>query len=661
MTDFDTPLPCIFSIPPISLPDVNLGGNLNVNGISLAPQQVSQVQFIDVNGSIQEIVNGKQQLITEFTDLGCKSINGISSTQLSHIASGYDISSSLTSLLGGKQPNITSSSDITMHDLTANSINGISSTQLTNIANGYDTGNSSLSSLIGAKTTLSGVQSNANTFTSQNTFSNYSPLCSVAPYTNNNLCNKYYVDTAVATKNSISDVLSNANHFTSTNQFDYLPTCSATPSSSSQLVTKSYVDSGLSSKTTLSAVQGNVNTFTSQNEFDNYAIIASTAPTLNSHLANKQYVDTAISNLVSFAPTALDTLNELASALGNDANLATTVSNSLGTKAGLSANNTFSGNNIFSGTDTFSNTNTFTGSSVYNAVTLSPAQMSNIQYLDISSSLTTQLAGKQNTITNINTLTGYTAPVDLTNSQVINGIKTFVSAPVMSGASITTGTIPDSALASTFLKTSVASSTYAPLTSAVLTTPTLNASPSTSDNSTAVASTAYVKSNLSSYLTTSSASSTYLTQSSANSTYQPLLSNSVSAVVDLLTANRITEKVSSVTGTSSFTLNYANGSVFYISGTQPSSNFSVTISNIPASSSSNQFTVTLIYNSSTACFGNSVTVTDSSSATIIASSTPKYLGGSAPTLTNSSIYIQTFTILQMYSTKYCITNITTFT
>ena len=657
MTDFETPLECIFSIPPISLGEVNLSGNLNANGVSLAPQQVSNVQYLDIEEDLTTLFNTKQNNITNTTDLTCQSINGISSAQLTNIASGYDISSSLTSLLGGKQPNITSSSDITMHDLTANSINGISSTQLTNIANGYDTGNSSLSSLIGAKTTLSGVQSNANTFTSQNTFSNYSPLCSVAPSTDNNLCNRYYVDTAVATKNSISDVLSNANHFTSTNQFDYLPQYS---SGSDTLINKAYVDSGLSGKTTLSAVQGNGNTFTAQCEFDNYAPICSVTPSTSASLANKGYIDSCISSLIGGASSSYDTLLEIQNILTTDESNISTLLTAVGTKAGLSANNTFSGNNVFSGADTFSNTNTFTGSSVYNAVTLSPAQMSNIQYLDISSSLTTQLAGKQPTISNISSLTGYTAPVDLTNSQVINGIKTFVSAPVMSGSSITTGTIPDSALASTFLKTSVASSTYAPLTSAVLTTPTLTATPSTSDNSTAVASTAYVKSNLSSYLTTSSASSTYLTQSNATTTYQPLLSSSVSATVDLLTANRITEKLVAVTGTSSFTLNYANGSVFYISSTQPSSNFSVTISNIPASSSSNQFTVTLIYNSSTACFGNSVTVTDSSSATIIASSTPKYLSGTAPTLTNSSIYIQTFTILQMYSTKYCITNITTF-
>ena len=45
------------------------------------------------------------------------------------------------------------------------------------------------------------------------------------------------------------------------------------------------------------------------------------------------YTDTAIANLVATAPATLDTLNELATALGNDPNFATTVTTSIGTKA----------------------------------------------------------------------------------------------------------------------------------------------------------------------------------------------------------------------------------------------------------------------------------------------------------------------------------------
>jgi len=48
--------------------------------------------------------------------------------------------------------------------------------------------------------------------------------------------------------------------------------------------------------------------------------------------ATQSYVGTAISNLVDSSPATLDTLNELAAALGDDPNFATTVSNSIGTK-----------------------------------------------------------------------------------------------------------------------------------------------------------------------------------------------------------------------------------------------------------------------------------------------------------------------------------------
>lgn len=55
-------------------------------------------------------------------------------------------------------------------------------------------------------------------------------------------------------------------------------------------------------------------------------------PVSGTDAANKSYVDTAVSNVVDAAPGALDTLNELAAALGDDANFSTTVTNSIATK-----------------------------------------------------------------------------------------------------------------------------------------------------------------------------------------------------------------------------------------------------------------------------------------------------------------------------------------
>ena len=62
-----------------------------------------------------------------------------------------------------------------------------------------------------------------------------------------------------------------------------------------------------------------------------------TAPsgTNNTQIANTAFVRNEISNLINSAPSTLDTLNELASALGNDPNFATTITNSLASKAAL--------------------------------------------------------------------------------------------------------------------------------------------------------------------------------------------------------------------------------------------------------------------------------------------------------------------------------------
>jgi hypothetical protein len=51
--------------------------------------------------------------------------------------------------------------------------------------------------------------------------------------------------------------------------------------------------------------------------------------------ATTQYVTTAIGNLVDTAPSTLNTLNELAAALGDDVNFSTTVTDSIATKLPL--------------------------------------------------------------------------------------------------------------------------------------------------------------------------------------------------------------------------------------------------------------------------------------------------------------------------------------
>ena len=77
-------------------------------------------------------------------------------------------------------------------------------------------------------------------------------------------------------------------------------------------------------------------------------------PTASADAANKSYVDTKVAALADSAPGTLDTLNELAAALGDDADFSTTVTNSIATKMPL-AGGAFTGavttNSTFDGRD----------------------------------------------------------------------------------------------------------------------------------------------------------------------------------------------------------------------------------------------------------------------------------------------------------------------
>ena len=64
---------------------------------------------------------------------------------------------------------------------------------------------------------------------------------------------------------------------------------------------------------------------------------------LPSGYATETYVNTQVTNLVDSSPATLNTLNELAAALGDDPNFATTTATAIGTKAALSGS-TFTGN-----------------------------------------------------------------------------------------------------------------------------------------------------------------------------------------------------------------------------------------------------------------------------------------------------------------------------
>ena len=91
------------------------------------------------------------------------------------------------------------------------------------------------------------------------------------------------------------------------------------------------------------AITATTLTVTGTVDVTNTVISNVSTPTLSSDAATKGYVDTAVANLIDGAPGTIDTLNELAAALGDDPAFATTVTNSIAAKLPL-AGGTMSGN-----------------------------------------------------------------------------------------------------------------------------------------------------------------------------------------------------------------------------------------------------------------------------------------------------------------------------
>jgi hypothetical protein len=159
--------------------------------------------------------------------------------------------------------------------------------------------------------------------------------------------NKSYVDSRVSTKASLSQIQSNDNSWTGTNAFNTsLPTSTLTPSTATQLTTKSYVDSVITGLTIgsyaldASAVHLTGNeTIDGIKTFNSSPIVpdVSSSDTNTGKAINKKYCDDRIAALVASSPATLDTLNELATALGNDPNFATTMTTNLGLKAPLAS------------------------------------------------------------------------------------------------------------------------------------------------------------------------------------------------------------------------------------------------------------------------------------------------------------------------------------
>ena len=136
------------------------------------------------------------------------------------------------------------------------------------------------------------------------------------------------------------------------------------------------------------------------------------------------YADTAVANIVDSAPGTLDTLNELAAALGDDPNFATTTATNIGTKANktitVSAGSGLTGGGDLTANRTISHADTSTQASL---TALTGAAV--VSDIDVDTyGHVTGLATRNITLANL----GYTGETNATGDQTASEIRSLVEA-----------------------------------------------------------------------------------------------------------------------------------------------------------------------------------------------------------------------------------------
>lgn len=150
------------------------------------------------------------------------------------------------------------------------------------------------------------------------------------------------------------------------------------------------------------------------------------ANTNNTQIATTAFVRTAISNLVNSAPAALDTLSELATALGNDSNFATTVSTNIGKKLDSDSANYIKSLSLSGKTLTITKGNNTTSTlttqdTTYDAMSLSEANAgtANTNRTITAKVLNDYVAGKCVKLSGDSTINGTLTVTSL----IINGVQ----------------------------------------------------------------------------------------------------------------------------------------------------------------------------------------------------------------------------------------------
>ena len=240
----------------------------------------------------------------------------------------------------------------------------------------------------------------------------------------------------------------------------------------------------------------------------------------------------------------------------------------------------------------------------------------------------------------------------LTGAETVAGIKTFSSPPVLSGASIVSGTIPSTALASSFLTTASAldgsklSNTSVPDTALV----------SSFMHLTGAETVAGIKT-FSSPPVLSGASITSATIPTTSIATGPLVVTSLSCTSETDSGNgtfgSLSEKITSQGNngtTNSYTLDYTTNTAVYALSTAPTGNFTVRFNNC-GSDTTKTINFAVLYNSKYWCTSVSA-YSDTSTQITLASSTPIYAGGAPTSIASGTILLQTFSLVRSFAGSY---------
>jgi hypothetical protein len=385
---------------------------------------------------------------------------------------------------------------------------------------------------------------------------------------------------------------------------------------------------------------------------------------LSNNKASLTYVNDSISALIDSSPATLNTLNELATALGNDANFSTTITNSIGLRAldsdvmHLTGTETITGNKTFSGTVSGLNKSTVGLSNVDNTTDL---------LKPISTATQTALNAKQDTLTSSSItdnllsstfikenddMTLYVNKVFNMNGNIICNTKTITPLELsyldnLSEPLPTTLTSLQNQLNGLG---SVDLSGYQTLIS--------NSNPilmtDVSGLNTSLASKQATLTNGS--INDSLLSSTFLKPSTSIN----VLDLSCSAIISSsnVTFNSASEKFTSIgnNGTvNNYTLNYTDQTSTYILSTAPTANFIIRLNNC-GTDTNKAINFCIIYNTTGKWYCNSVSAFSNTSTSVLASTSPIFLGGT-PNITTSTIMIQSFSLIRNFGTVYCLSSV----